>query len=222
MAFAPIMKLKTKSGLRIELAPFTRDEVAGFLPAFQKASITRYLHMHIAQTIETEYEWYDKMIHDQNSRLWGIWAVEGGKRTLIGNTVIEQIEGMGLTKGTTGIVIANKEYWGKGIATATHKARTWYAFKQLGINRLVSYIYEDNAPSMRAIEASGYFLHHITRNELFTDGKWQPVHMFECLNPDDWAWRLWWGDDRPTRKAIEARAKALEALQWAQENVELL
>jgi hypothetical protein len=36
MAFAPIMKLKTTSGLHIELAPFTREEIAAFLPAFQR------------------------------------------------------------------------------------------------------------------------------------------------------------------------------------------
>jgi RimJ/RimL family protein N-acetyltransferase len=215
------MKLKTASGLHIELAPFTRDEVSNFLQGFQKASITQYLHMHIAQTIETEYEWYDKVIHDQNSRLWGIWANEGDKRTLIGSTVIEQIEGKGLTKGVTGIAIVNKEYWGKGIATATHKARTWYAFKHLGLNRLISYIYEDNVPSRRAIEAVGYFLHHITRNELFKDGRWQSVYMLECLNPDEWSWKLWWGDDRPTRKSLEARKLTEAALDWAKTHVKL-
>lgn len=221
MALGPIMKLKTDAGLQLELAPFTREEVAGFVEGFQKASVTKYLHTDVAQTIETEQEWYDKVIHDQNSRLWGIWAVQNDKRMLIGNTVIEQIEGKSLTRGTTGIVIVNKEYWGKGIATATHKARTWYAFKHLGLNRLISYVYEDNAPSRRAIEATGYSLHHVTRNELFKDGRWQAVHVLECLNPDDWAWQQWWGHDRPTRKAVEARARTLEALAWAEKNVEL-
>lgn len=222
MAFGPIMKLQTSSGLHIELAPFSREEAAGFAEGFQQASITQFLHTDIARTVEMEYEWYDKVIKDESSRLWGIWVTEKNHRTLIGNTVIEKIEGQGLTRGTTGIVIIDKNYWGKGVATVCHKARTWYVFEQLGLNRLLSYIYEGNEPSARALEHSGYFLHHLTRNELFHDGAWKAVNVMECLNPSDWAWRLWWGDDRPTRKAVEARELTRAALDWAKKNVDLV
>ena len=36
MAFGPIMKLTTESGLKLELAPFTREEVLVFIAGFQK------------------------------------------------------------------------------------------------------------------------------------------------------------------------------------------
>jgi len=216
------MKLQTDTGLEVELAPFMRDDVGAFLPGFQKASITRYLHQNSAQTLETEQEWYDSMIRDQTSRTWGIWAVEDTRRHLIGTTSIEQIRGSGILTATTGIVIVDDAYHGRGIATATHRARSWYAFNSLAITRLVSYVYDGNGRSRHVIEKVGYSEHHETRNECFANGKWMSVHVMECLNPDDWAWRLWWGSDRPPRKNLEARRRTEEALEWARAHVTLL
>lgn len=72
------------------------------------------------------------------------------------------------------------------------------------------------------MEKCGYTVVYTERNEQFVRGKLVHLDCLECLNPDDWAWRQWWGDDRPTRKAVEARAKTVEALKWAEDNVELL
>ena len=221
MAFGPIMKLTTEKGDHIELAPFSREETAQFLPAFQQSSYTRYLHTDIAQTIETEFEWYNKIIHADDSRVWGIWIGEASGRKLIGNTVIEKIEGRNMPRGTTGIVITDKTYWGRGIASAAHQARTLYAFERLGLVRLISYVYEGNGGSLSALEKVGYTLHHVTRNELYNQGKWQAVNVLECLNPADWAWRQWWGNDRPPLKNLEARKRTEAALAWAHKNVVL-
>lgn len=222
MAFGPIMKLSTDTGLELELAPFAREDTSAFLPGFQKASITKYLHLNYAQTPETEQEWYDSMIRDQASRVWGIWVVEGGRRRLIGDTAIEQIRGKGMLTATTGIVIVDDAYHGRGIATAAHRARSWYAFNYLAITRLVSYVYDGNRSSHHVIEKVGYSEHHETRNECFANGEWMSVHVMECLNPADWSWRLWWGNDRPPRKNLEARKRTEAALDWAHVNVTLL
>jgi RimJ/RimL family protein N-acetyltransferase len=127
-----------------------------------------------------------------------------------------------LFQATSGIIIVDSDYWGKGIASAAHKARTWYAFRQLGLVRIKSAVRNGNEGSLKALERSGYGHVYTERNTSFVDGAYRHQYNLECLNPDDWAWRLWWGDDRPTRKAIDARKVTEEVLRWAEKNVDLL
>ena len=226
MSFGPIMKLKTDAGLQLELAPFSREECASFVDAFQRWTFLRYTG-NTVETIATEQEWYDGMVKRKNDLVWGIWVIDNSERKLIGSTAINDIgphvaSQRNMTQGTTGISITDLDYWGKGVASAAHKARTWYAFRQHGIVRLKSAVAQENVGSRKALERSGYFYLFTERNFQFVNGHNVHEDNLECLNPDDWAWRLWWGDDRPTRKAVEARQQTLEALGWAEEHVELL
>lgn len=221
MALGPIMKLKTDAGLQLELAPFTRDECGAFVEGFSKESVTQYLEFHASQTFELEQKWYDGVIENKNCYVWGIWVIENDGRKLIGNTAINDITQHHTIQASTGSVITDMNYWGRGVASAAHKARTWYAFRKYGFTRLKSAVLQPNIASRKALEKSGYSFVYTERCVQFKDGKLVHQDNLECLNPDDWAWRQWWGDDRPTRKAVEARAKTLEALRWAEKNVEL-
>lgn len=221
MAFGPIMKVQTDAGLQLELAPFTREEVGQFADGLSRRSITKFLNMGMtAQTVETEQAWYDQLISDKTELAWGIWAV-GDERTLLGSFGLKDIDREILAQATNGILIFDKTFWGKGIATAVHRASLLYAFKQLGLVRVKSAVYQGNKGSFLAMEKSGFTIVYTERNTHFRDGAPRHQDNLECLNPDDWAWRLWWGDDRPTRKAVEARVRTLDALKWAEENVEL-
>ena len=174
------------------------------------------------QTKETEQEWYDGMIRDQTTRVWGIWVVEGSTRMLIGNSTLMHISlDKHIRQAVSGSLIFDSSYWGKGIASACHRARTWYAFEHLGLHRIKSAVLQPNEGSRKAIERSGYVFVYTERNELFVNGSLAHQDCFECLNPADWAWRLWWGDDRPTRKSLDARKQTEAALAWAEAHVEL-
>lgn len=221
MAFGHMMRVKTDAGLQFELAPFSREEVVQFADGLSRLSVTQFLSQTVAQSAETEQAWYDGMIDDQDRFMWGIWAVDG-ERKLIGGFDLKDIERGVLAQAVNGIVIFDKSYWGKGVASAAHRAALLYAFKQLGLVRIKSAVLHGNGASLRSMEKSGFNVVYTERNTHFRGGKPRHQDNLECLNPDEWAWRLWWGTDRPTRKSVEARAKTLEALQWAEENVELL
>jgi len=78
-----------------------------------------------------------------------------------------------------------------------------------------------NIASRKALEKSGYNLVYVERNVQFTDGKLVHQDNLECLNPDERAWSLWWGDDQPTPEAIAARQRTIDVMKWAEENVVL-
>lgn len=233
MAFGPIMRFKV-SELHIELAPLTKESVAEFISleyggGMQQHSVSRYLGLAQAPTLEDEQDWFDKIRADRASLVWGIWLVEGeGKeqtRTLIGNSSLNGIDKNGSTRlvrqATSGSLIFRKEYWGKGIASTAHKARTWYAFKHLGLHRIQSAVIQANGGSRKALERSGYTLVYTERNEQYGDGQFRHLDCLECLNPLDLFWSQWWHGDRPSKASREARKRTREVLDWADKNVVL-
>lgn len=229
MAFGPIMRFAV-GDLSIELAPITKDAALEIVSiehggGIQRHSVHRYLGLPSAPTEEDELEWLEKTRADKKSLVWGIWLVEGSHRTLIGNSALNGIGDDGHAKfirqATTGSMIFRPEYWGKGIASAAHKARTWYAFEYLGLHRLKSAVIQENGGSRKALERSGYSFVFTERNEAYIDGSLKHLDCLECLNPHDLFWSQWWHGERPSKKARDARALTLESLQWAQQNVEL-
>lgn len=230
MSFGPIMRF-TVGELQIELAPLTKASMSEVVSVahdggFQRHSVHRYLGVGSAMVEEDELEWFERVRAEKSSLVWGIWLVEGKKRTLIGNSALTGIGQDGHTgfirQATTGSMIFRTEYWGKGIASAAHKARTWYAFQYLGIHRIKSAVIQANGGSRKALERSGYTLVYTERNEMYDDGKLLHLDCFECLNPLDLFWNQWWHGDRPPRALREARKATLEAMDWALQNVELL
>lgn len=229
MAFGPIMQF-TVGELTIELTPLTRESMSEFVDiahggGMQRHTVTRYLGRRQAPTLEDEYEWYDKARQANDQIIWGIWVIEGNGRTLIGSSGLHGLDTSGHTRvirqATSGSMIFRPEYWGRGIASAAHKARTWYAFQHLGLHRIKSEVTQVNGGSSKALSRSGYTYAYTERNEVFVDGQLHHTDCFECLNPLDLFWRQWWHGDRPPAAALRARKLIREALNWAEQNVEL-
>lgn len=230
MAFGPIMRFAVGE-LRIELAPLAKEDAAEFVNrahggGLQRHSVTRYMGMGFSPTAEDEQEWVEKTRTAKNSVLWGIWVLQdNGERLLIGNSVLTDIDNGGpsqlIRHATSGSMIFRPDFWGKGIASAAHKARTWYAFQHMGLHRIKSAVVRENIGSRKALERSGYTFVYTERNEQYENGTFQHLDCLECLNPLDLFWSQWWHGDRPTRASREARRLTLEVMEWANQNVEL-
>lgn len=230
MSFGPIMRF-TVGDLRIELAPLSKESVSEFINlehggGLQRHSVTRYMGMGVAPVLEDEESWFEQVRTKKNRLVWGIWIIqENGERILIGNSALDDIDTDGhsrlIRQATSGSLIFRPEFWGKGIASAAHKARTWYAFQHLGLHRIKSAVLQDNGGSRKALERSGYTFVYTERNEEYGDGKFQHLDCLECLNPIEIFWSQWWNADRPTKLSREARKLTLEVMEWAEKNVEL-
>ena len=229
MAFGPIMRFKVEE-LAIEMAPLTRESVSEFINiehggGMQRHSVTRYLERRLSPVLEDEYEWFDRKRASKEDIIWGIWLIENDARVLIGSSGIHDLgtkDAGYIRQATSGSVIFRPEYWNKGIGSAAHKARTWYAFQQLGLHSIKSATISGNRGSSKALSRSGYMYSHTERNDHFVDGAMHHTRHYECLNPYDTFWNQWWGDDAPTAAAIEARQLAREAMSWAERSVELI
>lgn len=229
MAFGPIMRL-TIDDLAIEMAPLTRESVGEFVDiehggGLQRHSVNRFLDSQFAPVLEDEQDWFDRKRASKDEILWGIWHTMGDMRTLIGSSGIHNlgVRDTGyIRQASSGSVIFRPDYWNKGIGSAAHKARTWYAFQHLGLHCIKSDAIASNRGSCKALSRSGYMYSHTERNDLFVDGKMHDLRHYECLNPNDTFWDQWWLGDEPTASAIEARQITREAMSWAERNVTLI
>ena len=220
MSFGLFMRFQVGE-FTIELAPFTREDVSAYIPGMQQYTIKKYLAQYNAYVLEDEQEWFDRIRKDDTCVVWGIWLIEGDKRTLIGNSALNGITTDHIRQASSGSLIFRKDLWGKGIASAAHKARTWYAFHILGLHRIKSSVVHGNEGSLKALTRSGYELEYVERNTVFVDGRLTHQNNLACLNPNDPFWSQWWHGERPTKRALEARRLTRDILAWAEKNVDL-
>lgn len=234
MAFGPIMRFTVEHGdeqLKVELAPLTKESMEEFISSrseggMQRFTVSRYMGRSGAPVLEDEYDWFERVRQEKDSLIWGIWIITDEGRLLIGNSALVGIGQEGhsgfIRQATTGSMIFNKEYWGKGIASAAHKARTWFAFEHLGLHRLKSAVIQANGGSRTALERSGYQLVYTERNEQYSGGQLEHMDCLECINPLALFWNQWWHGDRPSRANHGARQRTKQAMVWAEQSVELL
>lgn len=229
MAFGPRLQLEVSvkkdgdSALTILLAPLSSEVMPEFVAGggLQSYKVTRYLGSHsTAPVAEDELDWFEKTRKEKDSVVWGVYVLLDKDWKLIGSTSLSSFEHGPLgTQATSGVLIFDPLYWNKGIVSCIHKARTWFAFTQLGIMRIKSAVICGNAASLRALEKSGYVYVYTERNTAFVDGQWLHQDNLECLNPLDAFWRNWWHGNAVPKKSREARKVTLDVLEWAKHNI---
>jgi len=82
-------------------------------------------------------------------------------------------------------VIGDRAARGKGYASEVVRLRTAFAFEELGLERLESETFTENAPMQRALETSGYRRIGTKRHYYYRGGTWHDIYLFELLR-DEW------------------------------------
>lgn len=231
MGFGPQLEVKVpqKDGkkLVVLLAPHTKEAMPAFVQdgGMQHYSVARYLaSRRNVPVLEDELEWFEKTRASETSVVWGVWVIENTQRKLIGGISLESVESgpSGFMQAVDGIVLFDKTYWQKGIASAIQKAVAWFAFTELGIGRIKAAVVHGNVGSLKALQNTGYFQVYVERNTAFVAGKLRHQDNLECLNPLEPFWSTWWGEDTPTSRARQAKEVTQEAFTWAEKHVSIL
>lgn len=81
-----------------------------------------------------------------------------------------------------GLIIGEKEYWGKGIAKEAIKIVINYSFYILNIRKIIAGIYSENIGSIKAFERNGFIKSHIEKKKCFFEGNYIDVIVYEKFN----------------------------------------
>ena len=78
-----------------------------------------------------------------------------------------------------GLVIGERSAWGRGYATDAVRARTRFAFEQMGLHRVEGHTI---CPAMRRVyEKCGYTHEGVWREKIWRDGRWRDADLYAVL-----------------------------------------
>ncbi len=104
------------------------------------------------------------------------------ENTHIGNVKLEPID-FERKIGTVGILIGNKEYWGRGIATESIELLSRFAFDTLHLEKLTLGVIRENVAAIRAYEKCGFTTVSIEANAINHNGVLHDqIHMEKILS----------------------------------------
>lgn len=80
------------------------------------------------------------------------------------------------------LLIGDKNYWGKGIATEAIKLISSFGFNQLNLHKLKAGCYSENKGSERAFLKAGYFIEGTLKQHFFSKGNYQDTTLLALLS----------------------------------------
>jgi ribosomal-protein-alanine N-acetyltransferase len=104
-------------------------------------------------TLKDIEHFVDTMLNSKKDYLFGIFDVSKSKH--IGNIKIGSISDVH-KRADVGLIIGEKLFWGKGIATEAIGLVTKFAFEKLELNKLYAGMYSTNVGSYKAFIKAGY------------------------------------------------------------------
>ena len=169
-------------GTYISLVPHQPAYLDTYRRWFADTDVTHYLLLRHPPSPDQEKAWFEQISASPNEVGWAILINESNH--LIGSTGLRQIDWRN-RHASSGIMIGEKEHWGKGYATEAMRLRTAYAFRELGLEKIVTSVIGPNLGSRRALEKAGYRQCGLLRRQRFFDGTWHDEWLGEILR-EEW------------------------------------
>jgi RimJ/RimL family protein N-acetyltransferase len=169
-------------GDRVALVPIDPAEhLENCLRWFNDPEVTRWVLRDLPMTRAAEEEWFASAARSQSEIVWGIHTEDGRHIGMTGLHGIDYRHG----NAVTGIVIGEKDCWGQGYATEVLAVRTRWVFDDLGLRRLESECFAENAASARCLEKTGYRRIGTARKRIWRGGRWHDLLLWELL-AEEW------------------------------------
>lgn len=175
------MEIVGLRGEKVRLVPVDRaSHFDNAVRWMNDPEVTRYLTLTAGVTIGMEEEWFQRV---QKRDIEFVWAIQDERNRHIGFTGLHAIDWR-QRRATSGIVIGDKEAWGRGYATDAMQVRTRFAFEVLNLHRIESEALAENLASQRALEKTGYQREGVFRKRHWIDGAWHDTIRYAILDED--------------------------------------
>jgi RimJ/RimL family protein N-acetyltransferase len=174
-------KLKIE-GERLYLRPVKiSDARPEYVRWLNNREINQFLEIRfIKHTLQSLTKYIAKVSRDKNIIFLAIILKDGDKH--IGNIKLGPID-RNHKLAEIGIMIGDKESWGKGYATETIKLLTEYAFDKLKLHKITAGAYENNIGSIKAFLKRGFYEEGRRKKHFLHNGKWVDDVLLARINP---------------------------------------
>lgn len=182
----PVIFLK---GERVFLRPLEMSDLDRCTLWVNDPEIRQFITITFPMSSQQEQSWLNDSVASKDKVKLAIETHEG---VHIGNISIHEIDWINRT-ATTGTMIGDKEYWGRGYGTEAKMLLLDYMFNTLNLRKVHSSAYAFNERSINYSLKCGYKITGRLMEERFHDGKYHDVVLLEVFR-DEWqsahdAWR---------------------------------
>ncbi|MEK9180357.1 MAG: GNAT family protein [Patescibacteria group bacterium] len=174
-------------GKRVILRPLLRQDIPHLLKWINDEDVTQYLATYLPMMEADEEKWVDDLAKDKQANLVFLIVTTEGKS--IGTMGLHRISWKDRV-ATTGALIGEKDYWGKGYGTESKMLLLNYAFNTLNLRKICSSVLAYNRRSYAYQVKCGYREEGRRRRQFYRKGRyWDEVFM--AVFKEDWLplWR---------------------------------
>lgn len=157
------------SGKTIDLRVITEACIPEFLVWYNDSEVTNNITIYLPTTEKDEKDWIASLQAKKNTDI--VLAIVTKEGRHIGNVGIHGINWKDRV-ATTGTVIGEKEFRGKGIGTEVKMILLNYIFNTLNLQKVCSRAFAFNVASQRFSEKCGYEQEGLLRRHAFKNGKY--------------------------------------------------
>jgi RimJ/RimL family protein N-acetyltransferase len=151
-------------------------EYLGWLNDYETSKYTESRHfVHTMESLKN----FVAHVNNENNYCFAITDIHSGKH--IGNIKIGNIHQI-YKYADVGLIIGDKNYWGKGIATEAIQLCIEFAFKRLKLHRLWAGIYDVNVGSIKAFEKAGFVREGCEKEKCLFEGKRVDCYIYGIIN----------------------------------------
>lgn len=167
------------AGEKVALGPNRRDLVPLYQRWINDFEVTRTLGVAAGPvTLESEQSWYSNI--GGSSREVGFTIYEKAAMRPIGGTGLHDIDYRQRT-AEFGILIGEKECWGKGYGTEVAALMLDYGFNALDLHNIMLRVYSNNPRGVSAYTRAGFKLVGRRRQARRIGGHTHDVILMDCL-----------------------------------------
>lgn len=174
------MKKEFLIGKNVNLRKLTiEDAKEEYLSWLNDYEVRKYTESRFFPKTIVEIEGYIESCNNCNNVAFGI--IDKDEETHIGNIKLGNINWIH-RYADIGLIVGNREFWGKGIATEAIGLVSDYGFKQLNLRKIFAGAYSVNFASIKAFEKNGFFVSHTIKEKFFFEGKYIDATILEKCN----------------------------------------
>lgn len=135
------------------------------------AEVVGFLGMRFPISLLAEKKWVEQDRDPSKDLALAIETLEGEH---IGNCGLHGIDAINRS-APLGIMIGEKDHWGKGYGTDATLTLCGFGFGQMNLHRIFLHVYEFNARAMRCYEKCGFQHEGREREAIFKHGKYNDI-----------------------------------------------
>ena len=167
-------------GQKTKLRAIEREDLPTFVRWFNDPEVRQYLAMYMPMSMAEEEQWFEHQLEDRDGK---VFAIETEDSVHIGNIGLHSIDWKN-RRAYLGIVIGEKEYWGRGYGSDAIRALLGFAFGEVNLHRVYLTVYGYNERAIRCYEKCGFRHEGRLREARFSDGRYHDELMMGILREE--------------------------------------